>query len=144
LVASAAIPSTALTGAFVYQAIAPVSLASGQVYTIGQLLIAPPGFNVLVFPIGLTTPPEITFIGGASAAQATLVEPSPNPNTSYFGPNFQFTTSSGPEPGSSVLLGFALLAVLLGFRQKQRSMVGKGYFHLAIAGRESAKTSIQH
>ena len=120
LLASATVPATAASGQFVYVAIAPVALAPGQVYQIGELIDSTATW--LAFPT-VTSAPEVTFIHGVYDGSFSLTLTDPTTDTiasnaalsGAFGPSFEFVNSSVPEPstfwflaaGAAVLWRFA-------------------------------------
>ncbi len=67
-----------------------------------------------------STGPGITFVQNSYIAGGTLTDPTNSFDTeaAYFGPNFLYTTSSTPEPGTLVLLGSGLLGAVGVLRRK--------------------------
>lgn len=104
-----------LTAQFRYASIAPVTLASGETYTIGAVW----NNNIdsllgsgLGDPTGFSTDPAISFVDSQYVLGGLLADPNTSGGgTGYFGPNFQFTTANAvPELGTGASLAGLLCA----------------------------------
>ncbi len=112
-----------LVNQFRYAA-ASINLIAGQTYEIGALWID--GNDPNTFPCnvgcvsGFATDPAITFLMNSYIAGGALADPTNHVDNTpaYFGPNFLFTTSATPEPGTLVLLGSGLLGAVGMVRRK--------------------------
>jgi hypothetical protein len=97
------------------------NLAPGT-YDIGAVWLD--GVDPMLFPTtpvnNFATAPGITYIQNDYIAGGTLTDPINHtaPPPGYFGPNFLFTSTTTPEPGTLVLLGSGLLGALGVIRRK--------------------------
>lgn len=112
-----------LTNQFRYASMTPVSLSAGNTYEVGALYLD--GNDPLIFPgsaTGFSTDSNITFIKSSYAVGSSLAAPlsSASGDPAYFGPNFKFTTSAVPEPGS-IALGLMLAGSSLGLVVRRRN-----------------------
>lgn len=100
----------ALLGDFRYNPISAITLAAGTTYTIGVLMTQPSSDLYYFAPSTVLADSRVGYIGGvrtdedASGAPGALTMPVSNNNNGRFGPNFQFTAASVPEPGQWALL----------------------------------------
>lgn len=112
-----------LTNQFRYASMTPVSLIAGNTYEIGA--VYHDSNDPLIFPgaaTGFATDPNITFVENRYIAGGSLVAPMNTAGTdpAYFGPNFMFTSSAVPEPGT-VALGLMLAGSSLGLITRRRN-----------------------
>jgi hypothetical protein len=124
LLASAQVTSSdPVIGFFNYQAITPVDLAAGQTYYI----LAETGSSDYTWGVnGLTVIPNITFDSDAYISSPTLAFGTTSQGIGvaqgggYFGPNFQASTTSAPEPSSLLLFGTVSVATFGALRLRRR------------------------
>jgi hypothetical protein len=115
LLAGVTIPAgtgTSLINGFRYVSVPPFQLAPGT-YTIGGFYAAFDGDNALL-NASITSASGLSYVGSRSGFGFTFPSSDAfnNPN-SYFGPNFQFSTVTTPDSGSTwALLLLAVTAVL--------------------------------
>jgi hypothetical protein len=111
LASTTVLTTSALTGDFRYESIAPVTLGPGT-YLIGAEIKAPFLDFYATFATSITTAPEITHLGDArNASGGGFSSPGiVTTNEGRFGPNFQFNVNSVPEPGSLTLLGLGSMS----------------------------------
>jgi len=112
-----------LNGFYRMASISGVSLTAGNIYYVGSVNgIDNDGW--LQDPSSLVAAPEITYLSrqyefsGGGLVFPDLVG---SGSTGYFGGNFEFGTSTVPEPGSLLMLGSGVLAVAGAFRRKFRA-----------------------
>jgi len=112
-----------LNGFYRMATISGVSLTAGNIYYVGSVNgIDNDGW--LQDPSSLVAAPEITYLSrqfefsGGGLVFPDLVG---SGSTGYFGGNFEFGTSTVPEPGSLLMLGSGVLAVAGAFRRKFRA-----------------------
>ena len=99
------------------------TLAPGT-YEIGALWLD--GADNNLFPGDVTTystAPGVTFVQNSYIAGGTLTDPTNSVDTeaAYFGPNFLYTASTTPEPGTLLMLGSGL--VMLGGAVRRKLML---------------------
>ncbi len=123
LIASATVtPTSTVDGDFRYEAITPVILATGTLYTIGAIYTPTDDDNYISSATGLVTDPDVTWVNAVFPAAAELgfvfpTEDSAPTSQGRFGPNFTFgpPTIGGPPIVEIPTLGaFGLVALLLG------------------------------
>jgi hypothetical protein len=120
LLASATITSSStLSGDFLYETIAPVSLTAGDEYAVVGLYTAGNGAIGYTADSGVGAAPEITFGGYAYDNNGTLDLPTISYSPPIFGPNFQYDVTSVPEP-TSVGLFLTGLGALIFIRRFKR------------------------
>ncbi|HZJ16509.1 MAG TPA: DUF4082 domain-containing protein [Chthoniobacteraceae bacterium] len=113
--------SDPLLDGFRYTSLTPINLLAGQTYVIGAFY-SPNSDFLRVVPFGassFSTAPEISYLGaryvvGPNSLQRPDVV---STTTGFWGPNFQFTPTVVPEPGTA-LFGFALVGAIVGFRRR--------------------------
>jgi hypothetical protein len=115
--------SDPVIGFFNYQAITPVDLAAGQTYYI----LAETGSSDYTWGVsGLTVIPNITFNSDAYVYSSTLAFGTATEGLTaasgggFFGPNFQASTTSAPEPSSLLLFGTVSVATFGALRLRRR------------------------
>ena len=105
----------------------PIALTAGQNYVIGASY--PTSNDSFVYHAsGLASDPDISIIIGRGSGSGFSFPPvscsaSIGCDTSFFGPNFQFTqTADAPEPGSLLLLLVSVVGLIgLSARRRQRA-----------------------
>lgn len=112
-----------LNGFYRMSSISGVALTAGSVYYVGSVNgIDNDGW--MQDPSVLIAAPQITYLSrqyefsGGSLVFPDLVG---SGSTGYFGGNFEFGTSTAPEPGSLLMLGSGVLAAAGALRRKFRA-----------------------
>lgn len=112
-----------LNGFYRMASISGVSLTAGNIYYVGSVNgIDNDGW--LQDPSSLVAAPEITYLSRQfefSGGGLVFPDLAGSGSTGYFGGNFEFGTSTVPEPGSLLMLGSGVLAAAGAFRRKFRA-----------------------